>query len=150
MKPLVKELPFFLKKHAVLTAKISSFFLWESQSKDQWIPLHSFALSHFIPTCGPCHRARKEGIHGWKDALLDHLFSYILEEILHLFIPSLPSVALFSLACSSKSPLQSCYPWLSNSSVTSSTVTSSNPAYCSCQLKLSTLLSTAQILWSHV
>jgi hypothetical protein len=37
----------------VLTVKISSFFLWESQSKDQWIQLYFFALLHFTPTCGP-------------------------------------------------------------------------------------------------
>ena len=46
---------------------------------------------------------------------------------------------LISLASSSKSPLQSCCPWLSNSSVVSSAVTSSNPTYCACQLNLSTL-----------
>ena len=119
------------REHAVLTIEISFFFIWEPQNKGHWIPLQSFSLLHFAPSCGHCHSSSVRVsmsermlvfIHVWfrggsssfsfssssSSSLL--LLAQFFSQFFQIFIGKLLSMAiqqlcLFSAVTSSVSPL---------------------------------------------
>ena len=139
MKNLVQDFSFFWRKHALLTAEISSFFLWESQNKGQWIPLQFFSFLHFAPSCGHCHSSSERVSMAVRMCFT--LFVYIYFRGGSSSVSSSSFCWLSSSAKFSKPPLENCCPWLP-APLFYVVITLSNPVSCTSLLTSSAIFST--------